>query len=628
MSQYPRFFFLLVLLFPLFLLGAEDQELSIKAAQRALDWRGWLTIAVFFLTFLALVKEIRPPDIVMLVSAGTLVVTGVLRPEQFLMGFSKDIIVTIAMLCVVVRTLEINAILHIVGKKILSTSENIYRQLLSYMIPVAGASAFMNNIPIVLLMTPVVRDWAIKYKRNPSRYLIPLSYAAIVGGVCTIIGTSTNLVVEGMVRRYSTVVHLEFFELSKVGIPVVIVVMLYMLFIGRRFLPDRPDPALVMAEQTREFTAEFIVEEECPFANRTIDEIGQKYLRGQVLLQVGRNLTNIDSPGGDLTLFVGDRLVFSGDVNQIAELHAIKGLKSLADPEFKLDVTSSHFSEVVIPNTSLLLGKNMKQINFRKQYGASVFAVYREGWRVPGNVADIQLQAGDTLMLLSGEEWHGGKYYTKDFYYIRHTEKLQVFKPWRAFFVLFVLAAMVTAATMGTPIMIASVAAVFALIFSRTITIREAQNSIIWNLLLLIACSFALGKAMEVTGVAGYFAKIILSVVGTEPHMLIGGILFVTILSTELITNTAAAVILFPIATQLIQLAGYHEPGAIKAVGVTIALGCSCCFAIPTGYQTHMIVLGPGGYRFTDFMKVGIPLDVIVWMIGTALIPLLWPLYK
>jgi len=616
--------FFCFLAIPFILFGEED--VTLIKSHESLDWRGWFTIVVFLLTFFALIKEIRPPDITMLVSAGVLVITGILRPEQFLAGFSKDIIVTIAMLCIIVRTLEIHAILHIVGKRMLSLSDNIYRQYLSYMVPVAGASAFMNNIPIVLLMTPTVRNWALRLKRNPSKYLIPLSYAAIVGGVCTIIGTSTNLVVEGMVRRYTAVISLGFFELAWIGLPCVVVVLLYMLFVGRHFLPERPDPALAMAEQTREFTTEFLVEEECPLANRSVVEVGQKYLRGQLLLQIERNNTNIDSPSGDLVIFVGDRLVFSGDVNQIAELHGIKGLKSLADPKFELDLTSSHFSEVVIPTTSLLVGKTLKQINFRDQYGASVFAVYREGWRVPGNVADVSLQAGDTLMLLSGEPWHGRGFYTNDFYYIRHSEKLQVFHPWRAFLVIGTLIGMVTAATMGMSIMIASLAAVFFLIFTRSITIREAQNSVVWNLLLLIACSFAVGKAMEVTGVALYFAKTIFSVVGPEPYHIVGGILFVTILGTELITNTAAAVILFPIAVQIVQLAGFHSPEAIKTMAVTIALGCSCCFAIPTGYQTHMIVFGPGGYRFTDFMKVGAPLDVLIWMIGTLLIPILWPL--
>jgi len=599
---------------------------SVHMAREALDWEGWFTIALFIITFAALVKEIRPPDITMLISSGILVIVGILTPKDFLLGFSNDIIVTIAMLCIVVRTMEVNGILEVVGRKILSSSKIFFRQVVSYMVPVAAGSAFMNNIPIVLLMTPIIRRWCIKQELTPSKYLIPLSYAAILGGVCTIIGTSTNLIVEGLIRKHSPESAISFFELSKIGIPCAIAGIVYVGVFGRYLLPERPDPTSAVAEDTREFSAEFLVEEECPLANKRIQDVRGKHFREQLLVQIERNNVVIDSPGPDFVIFVGDRLVFVGDINQIAELHAIKGLQSQADPHFKLDVSSSHFSEVVISTTSLLIGKTLKSINFRTNYGASVLAVYRQGWRVPGNVGDITLQAGDTLMLLSGESWHGGDYYTKDFYYIRHNEKLIVFNPWRVALILIAVISMITAATMGIPIMIASMAAVFVMIASRSISVREAQNSIIWNLLLLIACSYAFGKAMEVTGVAAYFAEILLSVVGTTPYMLIGGILFITILATELITNTAAALILFPIAIQAISLAGYEGSSTIKTAGVAIAVGCSCCFSIPTGYQTHMIVYGPGGYKFTDFMKVGIPLDLIVWTIATILIPQIWPL--
>lgn len=599
---------------------------SVEQAREALGWEGWFTIALFVITFAALVKEIRPPDITMLISSGILVIVGILTPKEFLLGFSNDIIVTIAMLCIVVRTMEVNGILETVGRGILSNSKEFFRQVTSFMVPVAVGSAFMNNIPIVLLMTSIVRRWAIKNEQSPSKYLIPLSYAAILGGVCTIIGTSTNLIVEGLVRRHTPEAAISFFELSKIGIPCAIVGILYIATFGKRLLPERPDPAMVVSEDTKEFTAEFIVEEECPLANKRLQDLPGRYIQNMLLIQVERNHTIIDSPGPDFVIFVGDRLVFVADINKIAELHAVKGLRSLADPHFELDVTSSHFSEVVVSTTSLLIGKTLKRINFRTNYGASVLAVYRQGWRIPGNVGDIVLQAGDTLMLLSGEPWHGGDYYTKDFYYIRHSEKLIVFNPWRVALILASLVGMIIAATMGVPIMIASMANVFVLIGSRSISVREAQNSIIWHLLLLIACSYAFGKAMEVTGVAAYFAELILSVVGSHPHALIGGILLVTILGTELITNTAAALILFPVAIQALMLAGYEGPAAVKAAGVTIALGCSCCFSIPTGYQTHMIVYGPGGYRFTDFLRTGIVLDLMIWAMGTALIPLIWPL--
>lgn len=365
--------------------------------------------------------------------------------------------------------------------------------------------------------------------------------------------------------------------------------------------------------------------QDCPLVNKTIQDAGRRYFRGETLIQIERNKQVIDSPRPDLVIFVGDRLVFVGDIHQIAELHAIDDLSSQADPHFKLDVKSSHFSEIVIPTTSLLIGKTLRKINFRSTYGASVVAVYRQGWRVLGDVRDSILEAGDTLMLLSGEPL-GAEKFTKDFYFIRHHEKLLVFNPWRAGFVIFAMVAMVVAASMGVSIMIASLTAVFVLLATRCISIREAQNSVVWNILLLIACSFAMGRAMEATGVAAYFAEIILTVVGKQPYMLIGGIVLVTIICTELMTNNAAALILFPIAITVAKLAGFDSIAATKTIGVAVAIGASCAYAIPTGYQTHMIVYGPGGYKFTDFLKVGILMDLIIWMIATMMIPQVWPL--
>ncbi len=616
----------------IFLYGQQEASFplpqSIKEAQEALGWDGWFTIVVFVLTFLGLVTEIKPPAITMLIGTGILLISGVISPTQFLEGFSNEILLTIAMLCIIVRSLEVNGVLEAVGKKVLIKSKNFAFQMLSMCVPVATASAFLNNTSIVLLMTPIVRKWSLKNKLSPSKFLIPLSYAALFGGACTLIGTSTNLVVHGLLRRYSPELGFGFFELAYVGVPCALAGLFYLVTFCRYLLPDRLDPASAVSEETREFTAEFIVGPDCPLVNKTIKEGARRYFRGELLIQIERNENAIDSPSPDLVIFVGDRLVFVGDINQIAELHAIRDLKSQADPHFKLDVSSSHFSEVVIPTTSLLVGKTLRRINFRNTYGASVMAVYRQGWRVLGNVRDIILQAGDTLMLLSGEPWLGANFYNKDFYYIRHHEKLVVFNPWRAGFVILTLLGMVIAASMGTSIMIASMATVFLLFATRSITFREAQNSIMWNILLLIACSFALGRAMETTGVAAYLAEIILALVGSNPFMLVGGIILMTIICTELMTNNAAALIMFPIAITAAKLAGYHSLEAVKAIGVSVAIGASCAYAVPTGYQTHMMVYGPGGYKFTDFFKTGVFMDLMIWLIATSLIPRIWPLVE
>ncbi|MFQ5729544.1 MAG: SLC13 family permease, partial [Waddliaceae bacterium] len=332
-----------------FLYGEQEASFplpqTIKEAQDVLDWRGWFTIAVFALTFIGLVTEIKPPDITMLVSAGILMIFGVLSPSQFLEGFSNEIIMTIAMLCIIVRALAVNGVLEVVGKRVLTRSRKFSLQMLSMSVPVSTASAFLNNTPIVLLMTPIVRKWALKNKLSPAKFLIPLSYAALFGGACTLIGTSTNLAVHGLLRRHSPDAGFGFFELAWVGIPCAIAGLFYLVFISGYLLPSRPDPATAVTEETREFTAEFIVGPDCSLANKTIKDSARRHFRSELLIQIERNNAVIDSPSPDLVLFVGDRLVFVGDINQIAELHTIRDLQSQADPHFKLDVTSSHFSE-------------------------------------------------------------------------------------------------------------------------------------------------------------------------------------------------------------------------------------------------------------------------------------------
>lgn len=592
----------------------------------SLTWKGWVTIVIFILTFAALVREAHPPDITMMVGAGTLMIFGILTPSQLLEGFSNDVLLTIAMLCVLVRAVEVNGILEIVARKVLSKSRNFISQMLSLTVPVAGFSAFLNNTPITLLMAPIVRKWALNIGVSPSKFLIPLSYATILGGVCTIIGTSTNLIVQGLLERYSPQSQLSFFELAWVGVPCVIVGLIYLVLIGKFLLPDRLDPTTAVAGETREFTAEFVILRDCPLVNRRIKEVSGKYFPEQFLIQVERNNTLIDSPARDFMIHENDRLVFAGDINHIAEVHAIPGVQSLADPHFKLDVSSSHFSEVVIATSSTLIGRTLKEIHFRTMYGASVLAVYRQGKRVLGKVSEIVLQPGDTLMLLSSEAWQPSETFTKDFYFIRNNEKLLVFNSWKVFLVIVSLICLIITATLDVPIAIGSTIVAFFLVLTRCVSLHEAQKSIVWNILLLIGFSFAFGKAMETTGVAALFAELVLSVIGNNPIALIGGILFITILGTEFMSNNASALIFFPIAIEITHLSGYDSIEAIKAVGVAVAVGSSCGFAIPTGYQTHMIVYGPGGYKFKDFLKVGIFLDIIILALGTLLIPLIWPL--
>lgn len=600
--------------------------LSSTSGLQNLDWKGWFTVVVFFMTFTSLVLEILPPDATMLLSASILTITGIISPTEFLSGFSKDVIFTIAMLLIIVRALEVNGILKVSAKWVLPEVKNHYTQMGALLAPMSIASSFLNNTPIVLVMTSLVKSWAIKKKRFPSKYLIPISFAAILGGMCTLIGTSTNIIIDGLLRSTHAEAKLEFFELSYIGVPFVLAGLTYLIFFGYRLLPERIDPSMDLSEHTEDFSGEFVVEEGCPLANQTIKELSRKYFHGTLIAEIERLGHTYEAPSQEEYLLVGDRLVFLGDINEIAQLHEIEGLRSLADPHFQLDVGSSHYSEVVISTTSSLIGKTLKNTNFRSIYGASVIAVYRQGRRIKRNVREIILQAGDSLMLLSSEAWSIKQYHTNDFYVIRSNEKLVTYNPLQGWIVITSLIGVILAATLGYSMMLASMCAVIVCVFTKAITLKEAQKSILWNLIILIASSFAIGLALRKTGVAHAFGEMLVTVLGTEPHFLIAGIFIFTVIFTEVITNNAAALIVFPIAIETAQLAGYGSISAIKAIGITVTAAASCSFLTPIGYQTNTIVYGPGGYRFTDYFKIGAPLTLIIFFLAVFLIPYFWPL--
>ncbi len=592
----------------------------------ALDWQGWVTISVFVLVLIGLIREIASPGIVMLAAAAILAVVRVITPAELLMGFSRPIVFTLAMLFVVVRAIQTTGLLGLVATSALPSKGGYRRRLATLMLPISAVSAFLNNTPIVLILTSVVRKWAQENNHSPSKYLIPVSIAAIFGGMCTLIGTAGNLVVDGLLREVSPLAQFTFFELALVGLPCLVVGYLFFLSIGCAFLPDRKDPTALVAEQAREFTGEFLVEEDSVMVDKPLSEASRRYFHGEYLIEIRRDGRVIDSPAPQELIRANDRLVFAGDLGQIAKLHAIKGLTSLADPEFRLDPKSSHVAEVAIAIHSPLIGKTLRRSDFRRRFGASVVSVYRQGRRVEGSVPDIVLRGGDTLILISNIAWEMSPSFSRHFYPVKVSEALPVFTKKRATFVIVILVLMIAAVTMGIPILYASLVAAGVLLITRSVSLREARLGIDWHLLLLVASAFALGGALYNTGVAHLLAEGVISVVGDNPYLLIGGVFLLTMIITELITNTAAALMLFPIAVETARVAGYDTLTAVKAIGVTVAIAASSSFLTPIGYQTNTIVYGPGGYRFTDYARVGWGLSILQLVVATSLIPWIWPL--
>jgi len=590
------------------------------------DWQDAATLIILFLTLFSMALEIRPPGISMLLGVLSLLILGILNVKEFLSGFSHDLLFTIAMLCVVVRAVEVNGVLDILAKNALPCSKNLKASLLRLLIPVGVTSAFLNSTAAVLLFTPKIRRFAKAQGFTSSQFLIPISYIASLGGMCTLIGTSTNLIVEELVHNAAQQTRLSFFELSYIGVPAFLLGLAYLLTVGVKLIPKREDPVSKAESELRSYTAEFKVRSGSSLEGKTLRDARYAYFRSEMIVQIERASSLIDSPSEDMVIMEGDRLVFAGDINHIADLYRIEGLQSEADPHFTLDSASSHFAEVVISPTSYLIGKTLREVHFRTCYGASCLAIYRQGERVSENVGNILLLPGDVLILLSSDQWEGNDGENKDFYSIKENKNLKSFNPVRDVFIFVIVAGFLCFAAAGFPLPLCAVTAAAFLIGLGFITIQEAQKSISWNLLLLIGCSFAMAQAIVKTGIAASLASSALPFTGTNPHFVIGSILLITILSTEFFSNNAMAIILFPIALDIARLAGYGDFDAVKAVGVAVAVGCSLGFSTPTGYRTHLIVYSQGGYRFTDFLRVGIFLDLLILLLAALLIPWIWPM--
>lgn len=593
---------------------------------KLLGWEGWVTIIMTAGAFALLVMEMFPPYLVMLSCSAVLTIIGIIDSRDFLSGFSQDVVFTIGMLSIVARSLEVNGILRYVAQKGLSKCSNGVRDLIRILVPTLVVSGFLNNTPIVLILTPVIRQWAADNDLKPSKYLIPLSYATILGGTCTLIGTSGNLVVHGLMRRIDPSAGFSFFELAWVGVPCCVVGLIYLLFFAQRLLPERDDPVSKLKKETPDVMGEFLVKDDCELVNMTVLDAASEAFHGALLVEIERGGHLIDSPGPYMRILVGDRLIFFGEVDQIAALHLITGLQTTADPHFQIDSPSLHISEIVVSAASSFIGKTLKRINFRLSYGASVIAIYRQGRRLTGRVGDQVIQAGDVLMLISSEPWRGADGYHANYYCVRFNRRVQPIKPTRVWLILPIMLAMVGIAIMTGKILVAGLFAAFVMLVTRCVTSKEAQQAVAWNLLVLIASCFAVGAALMKTGVAELLASLVLSIVGTNPYALIAGIFLLTAVFTECMTNSVAALLLFSIAYGAVTLAGYESLSAMKAVGVTVAIASSCSFVTPIGYQTNTIVYGPGGYYFGDYFKVGLPLTIAIMLITIFSVPQLWPL--
>ena len=490
--------------------------------------------------------------------------------------------------------------------------------------PVTVLSAFLNNTPVVAMFMPVVDDICKRSRINPSRLYLPMAYAATFGGVCTLVGTSTNLIVDSLLTE-NNLPGLKMFDLAWVGIPCAVAGVLYFVFFGQWLLPDRR-PAITGHDDPREYTVEMVVVPDGPLVNRNVEQAGLRHLPGLFLVRIERDGAEITPVSPRERLGAGDHLVFVGVLDSVVDLQKTRGLARVPEPAHQIDtpVGRRQMIEAVVSNRCPLVGKSIRDGEFRSFYNAAVVAVARGDERVAGKIGDIVLRPGDTLLLETDEDFLLAQRNSSHFFLVSGVANSQPVRRHRAWVALALLVGMVVVATIGwLDLLTAAFVVAGLMIVFECCSLTQARQSVDWSLLVVIAAALGLGRAIDSTGLDDHVAQTIIGLAGGHPWRVLIAVYFVTMVFTELITNNAAAVLVFPIA---VSAAGSLHASPMPFV-IAVAIAASAGFATPFGYQTNLMVYGPGGYRFTDYLRAGIPLDLLFLVITCALTPLAFPFY-
>jgi di/tricarboxylate transporter len=588
-----------------------------------MGWEAVFTLGVVAACIALLAWNRYSPDLILMAGLTLLLLAGVLTPQAALAGLANEGMVTVGVLYLVVSGLRETGGISWISQTILGRPRSLPGAQLRLMLPVAALSAFLNNTPVVALFIPAVQDWAKRHRLSVSRLMIPLSYASIIGGTCTLIGTSTNLVINGMLITETGTVGLGMFELAWVGLPAAVAVLVATVVLSR-LLPQRRSVMEQLAD-AREYTLEMLVVPGSPLVGKSIEEAGLRQLPGMYLVEIDREGRVLPAVSPNEQLQYDDRLVFTGVIDSVPDLYRIKGLEPATDQVFKLDSPRHErcLVEAVISNNFPLLGKTIRRGRFRNLYNAVVIAVTRNGGRISKKVGDIRLRPGDTLLLETHHSFLDQHRNSRDFLLVSGVDDFSMPRHERGWIAFSIIGLMVLSVAFGLLSMLkAAMLAAGLMIITRCTTGPIARRTIDWQVLVVIAASFGIGSALQTSGAAGAIAGSIIGSTGGSPLLALTLIYLITALFSALITNNAAAVLMFPIA---LASADQLETNVV-AFAITIMVAASASFATPIGYQTNLMVYGPGGYRFTDYLWVGLPLTLLVGLITVLIVPLVWPL--
>ena len=584
-----------------------------------MTWQAWFTLGVTLLTLVCLARDLMAPSNTMIGAAVLLLLAGVISPTEAFAGFGNPAPMTVAALYILARAAEKTGLLQPVLERLLGRGGGGRWAMARLLLPSAGASAFLNNTPIVAMLIPQVLRWCDRVRESASRYLMPLSFAVVLGGVITTIGTSTNLVVSGLLQN-SGAAPLGLFEITPIGLPVAIIGLVTLIVTVPWLQPERRPVAPLAEGGYREFAASMVVLEGGPLDGTEVEQGGLRNLQGVFLAELERGEEIIAPVGPAQTLRGGDRLHFVGRADVVVDLQSRKGLVSGEVKQMRHFDSARHcYYQAVVGANSPLVGRTPKELEFRSRYQAAIVAIHRSGEPIRAKLGEVRLKLGDTLLLLADPGFRDRWRDRNDFLMVAAMEGAPPAVTRKAWIVGLVGVMIVVVAGMGLlPILQAALIGAIVLVASGVLTATEARNAIELDTIIVIAASFALGTAMDTSGLARHAAALITGVAGTgSVHVALLGVILATVVTTELITNNAAAALLFPIAIASAR-ALEVDP---RPFAIAVAIAASNSFLTPIGYQTNTMVYGPGGYRFTDYLRVGFPLSLTTIITLVVVIP-------
>lgn len=583
----------------------------------------WITLAAIGGLVFALVRELARIDVIVLTVLGLLLLAGVVTPAEAFAGFSDPAVITVACLYVVAAGIHRTGILSSIDRFLAPNDATLSSLLMRSMGPTIFMSAFLNNTPVVAMLMPRLQAVAEKHGISVSKLLMPLSYAAIAGGMITLIGTSTNLIASGLLREAGFGAF-GLFEFAWIGIPVALFILVFVSLAGHRLLPDRQPDGVDDVSAARDYQFELRLPRRSALAGKTVAEAQLRSLGDAYLVHIQRDGHLIPAAAPDELLQPMDVLTFSGKTTAMQRLMEQTDLKANIDgPPMHDGQADIPLYEAVVSATSDLVGKTLKEISFREKYQGVVLAIHRQNQLLRGALGQVPIEPGDLLVIEAREGFDRNWGQSQgDFYLVTPKTEIRQGLSKKAPIALGLLVSMIVLNVTGVlPLAAAAFAAALGTVLFGCLRGQELRKSIDLTVMLTIAGAFGIGKAVEASGLAAVLGHGIATALPSLGPIVVVAVLYViTVILTETITNNAAIVVMLPIAIATAVDMGVD----VRAVALAVTIAASAGFLSPLGYQTHLMVMGAGGYRFKDFFRAGLPVSIGVCLIVLTIVYLRW----